>query len=214
MRESFFGKQYDVPKGMSPSEFDGRLSEWKKGAERRESLDAAEMFLKTKELIKNITLKPEYTGNRSKDALEDVLKERKKYAMLRLDDLVNRYVANYAASINRYNKADVSGGDRSQEEFVQADLSRTSAHNALMEHIRGTIRYIRDQFSILPEDDLDDIEERLESSGQFLLPVSRIAFPGGPEKIFLPPYANLGIRETITQWTKDVRNHLSTRGLQ
>ena len=39
--------------------------------------------------------------------------------MLRLDDLVNRYVANYAASINRYNKANIPGDERNQEEFLK-----------------------------------------------------------------------------------------------
>ena len=212
MGELFFGKQYDVPQGMSPSEFEGRLSEWKEKTERREFPDAAEMFLKTKGLIEGITLNPEYFGDKNEN--ESILEERKRYAMLRLDDLVNRYVANYAASINRYNKANIPGDERNQEEFLQADSSRTSAHNALMEHIRGTIRYIRDQFSVLSEGELDDIEERLESKGQALLPVNRVVFPGGPEKIFLPRYADLAVRETITQWVKDIRNYLSTGSLR
>lgn len=212
MGELFFGKQYDVPQGMSPSEFEERLSEWKEKTERRESSDAAEMFLKTKGLIEGITLNPEYFGDKNEN--ESILEERKRYAMLRLNDLVNRYVANYAVSINRYNKANIPGDERNKEEFFQADSSRTSAHNALMEHIRGTIRYIRDQFSVLSEDELDDVEERLESKGQSLLPVNRVVFPGGPEKIFLPRYADLAVRETITQWVKDIRNHLSTRGLR
>lgn len=129
-----------------------------------------------------------------------------------MNDLVKEdgYIARYASFVNLYEKANVFGSERDQEEFVRINDERTRAHNALMSHIQIAIRYIFEQFSVMPSDELDDLEERLESANKKLLPVERVIFPGKEDRrIFLPRYASLDDRASITRWAEEVRKKFS-----
>lgn len=215
MRESFFGKKYDIPQGMSTTEFNERVLNWNKRERSSantesspEKLDALEMLLETKKIINGISLKPDFSSEENKKELE----KRKKTAIKLLNDLIKKdgYIARYASFVNLYEKANVSGIERDQKEFVGIDDARTHAHNVLMSHIQMTTRYIYEQFSAMSEDELDDLEERLQSPDKRLLPVERVSFPGkGHRKIFLPRYASLDDRVSITRWTKEIREKFS-----
>lgn len=76
MKESFFGKQYDIPQGMSSVEFDKKISNWsRKGTPLKEEsffekLDATEMLLETKRIIDGISLEPEFSNEENNGELE------------------------------------------------------------------------------------------------------------------------------------------------
>lgn len=212
MGESFFKKRYDVPEGMSPEEFDQKISDWeKRSAEKRLSLerfDAGKMFLDTKKIIQSISLKPEFSNKENQEELE----RRKKDAIKLLYDLIKEggYIANYASYVNLYDKAraNVSESERNEKEFYGVNEVRTRAHDALMSHMKATIRNIFREFSKMSDDELEDIEEQLESVNKKLLPIERMNFPGN-EKIFLPPYVNFSNRKSISQWVEDIRRRIS-----
>lgn len=195
-------------------EFDRKISNWsRKGTPLKaesffEKLDATEMLLETKRIINGISLEPDFSSEENKKELE----KRKEIAIKLLNDLIKEdgYIARYASFVNLYEKANVFGSERDQEEFVRIDSERTRAHNALMSHIKTVTRYIFEQFSVMPEDELDDLEERLESLGKRLLPVERVSFPGKEDgKIFLPRYASLNDRVSITRWAEEIRKKFS-----
>ena len=212
MGESFFGKQYDIPAGMNSRDFRNGLSAWQEkqkeknqDKERSEQYNTGEMLLITKNLIQSIRLQRDYENEQN----ERELQIRKEQALKLLDELMNKYVSEYSAWVNRFNKSNIfSDIERDKEEFMRIDASRRLAHNALMTQIQVTLRYIREQFSTRSPDDLEDLEERKSMEGTSLLPIERVQFPCA-EKIFLPKYADLNNRESITQWVKDIRESMS-----
>lgn len=228
-KENFFGKNYDVPSGMSPADFERKLDQWKeheeiqrKGdrgsplAKEFEQMNEAAMLLKTKDLIRGVTLKDGFVSEENQKKLE----ERKRIALEYLDKLIFRdsngkisggYVTEYASSVlqSEYRRDLLSGGKEDAEKFAEIDAERSRRHNALMSHMTATIRYIRNQFSSMSKDQLEDMEEQLEHNEKLrLIPISRVAFPGG-ENIFLPRYVDMKNRQSVTVWSEAIKEELS-----
>lgn len=96
-KENFFGKNYDVPSGMSPTDFERKLDQWKEHEEIQrkgdrgsplekefERVNEAAMLLKTKDLIRGVTLKDGFVSEENQKKLE----ERKRIALEYLDKLI------------------------------------------------------------------------------------------------------------------------------
>lgn len=93
--------------------------------------------------------------------------------------------------------------DQFQAKLTALDDTRTMHHNVMIDNIRIVARYIFQRFAVMPEENLQKLENDFAERGQSLLPIVRVALPPG---IILPDGLDLRDRKRVAAWAERVHD--------
>ncbi len=158
--------------------------------------------------VQSIELDPQVKGQ-DLEIQSAELEKRKKTALKMIEEALSNakdYVVIIQA-LSSYKNANRDTADRAQwqAEVERQDLARRLKHNALIDSLRIVARYIRNNFGILSEKQLEKFIDEQEERGFEILEVKRVAFP---EKMLCPDWVNYDQRESITEWAIQLTEEL------
>lgn len=126
-----------------------------------------------------------------------LLMEKKDLAKRMIEETNFKIIEYVDAIKTRIDKQDYTDGNKDLTEIKMLDQAQSIKHNALIDTIKKTIRFISHTFGDISEEAIEEWNENLESRGTKILFPKRVKFN---EKIICPENINLNDRHQIADW--------------
>jgi hypothetical protein len=143
------------------------------------------------------------------------LEEAKKTAQRMISELLSKakeyidYVA-YSDQKSKSIPLQFSDPKDRREKAIELNDTRSEKHNALIDQLQDTLRFISYNFNVIAPSAEQKWKETLAQEGKTPLKIKRIPFPAG---ILCPESLNIRDRKQIAKWAFDLTKELQISGV-